>query len=723
MLLANSKENETSFLALDKICQRYSVDEIRLATQNFDESLVVGRGGFGKVYKGSIKDGSNTVVVAIKISNSMSNQGVVEFQAEVEMLSKIRHCNLVSLIGYSYEGKEMALVYEYMPQGTLEDHLYKDGSRLSWLQLLKICKGAARGLDYLHTGTGTQHGIIHRDVKSSNVLLDEKFAAKISDFGIAKIGPTNQTRTHVSTLVKGTFGYLDPHYVYTGNLTTKSDVYSFGVLLLEVLCGRPAVDITLDEDQMGLAPWAQDCIKKGKLNNIIDSRLRGQISSNCLKDFARIACRCLDNKPNQRPIMAEIIGKLDVILSSQERLDSSITEGKLIDKFQWIFGSKVDSKTGNMMASHPLSSEGEPNENVNNAKVNTGKAKVDHGQKDVTETSGSEGESSEESSWSGTNLNLKPFSYKLLKMATRNFRPDAVIGGDFSSVFKGWFDDQSLEATKPGKGTIFAVKILTKESDQDDKEWLAGISHLSKLDHPNLVKLIGYCLDEDDQRFLGILGYAQTNPENYTCKTSVISPEKLSGYNCCGRLELNPGQMDIPPHPQGLQPVRPCGSSFHEPLSWNLRMKIALGAAKGIAYVHNHEAKMICCDITSKSILLDSNWNAKLYKFSWRTYQELEPEYHHYKLTEDVPRGCSSPREEIYNFGVVLLEVFTGKQNIDNNRPAHERIQVDFIRPFLDSKRGIKRIIDDRIDGQYTTSVAIRFAKIVKRCLSIEPRG
>ncbi|KAJ9552208.1 hypothetical protein OSB04_016253 [Centaurea solstitialis] len=200
-----------------------------------------------------------------------------------------------------------------MPQGTLEDHLYKDGSRLAWLQLLKICKGAARGLDYLHTGTGTQHGIIHRDVKSSNVLLDENFAAKISDFGLAKIGPTNQAR----------------------NLTIKSDVYAFGVVLLEVLCGRPAVDTRLDEEQMGLAPWAQDCIRKGKLNNIIDSRLRGQISSNCLKDFARIACRCLDNNPNQRPTMSEIIGKLDAILSVQERQDSSITEGKFIDKFQW----------------------------------------------------------------------------------------------------------------------------------------------------------------------------------------------------------------------------------------------------------------------------------------------------------------------------------------------------------------------------------------------------
>ncbi|KAJ9550871.1 hypothetical protein OSB04_014916 [Centaurea solstitialis] len=710
MLPVSPKVTETSFLAPDKICQRFSPDDIRSATQNFDDSLVVGRGGFGKVYKGSIGD----TVVAIKISNSMSNQGAVEFQAEVEMLSRIRHCNLVSLIGYSYKGKEMALVYEYMPQGTLEDHLYKDGSRLSWLQLLKICKGAARGLDYLHTGTGTQHGIIHRDVKSSNVLLDMNFAAKISDFGIAKIGPTNQTRTHVSTLVKGTFGYMDPRYVYTGNLTTKSDVYSFGVLLLEVLCGRPAVDTRLDEEQMGLAPWAQDCIKKGKLNNIIDSRLRGQISSNCLKDFARIACRCLDNNPNQRPTMADIIGKLDVILSLQERLDSSVTEGKLIDKVQWFFGAKVESKASNLMASRPSGSEGEPNgkesNKVKNAIIKTGKAKVDYGQKDhVIETSDTEGTSepsdksgkvtsslvapSSESGLSGTDRNLKAFSYNVIKMATRNFRPDKVLGeGNIGLVFKGWFDEESLEATKAGTGTVFAVKALKKESPQNDKEWLAGINHLSMLNHPNLVRLIGYCL-EDNQRLL----------------VYDFIPRGSLAHHLFRRAP------DI------------------APLPWKLRTKIVLGAAKGLAYIHNKEPKMMCFDINSHCILVDSDYNAKLSNRLWGMHEPLAPEYHGNVLCVDemddvdVPTGCSTPREEIYNFGVVLLEVFTGEQIFHHDRPPScERVQVNHYRPLLDNKEEIKRIIDDgvrfnltdRLDGEYATSVAVRFAMIAKRCLS-----
>ncbi|KAJ0717219.1 putative protein kinase RLK-Pelle-CrRLK1L-1 family [Helianthus annuus] len=217
------------------------------------------------------------------------------------------------------------------PHGTLEEHLHKTNYSLSWVQRLKICIGVARGLDYLHTGTGTRHGIIHRDVKSSNILLDENFEARISDFGLAKIGPANQAKMHVSTGVKGTFGYMDPAYYYTGELTRKSDVYSFGVVLLEVMCGRPAVDSNLKED-MGLASWALSHIKKGKINNIIDRRIRGQISNRCIKGFANIARCCLDSEPNKRPTLAEIVSKIEVILSLQVRHNSSLSNGKFIDK-------------------------------------------------------------------------------------------------------------------------------------------------------------------------------------------------------------------------------------------------------------------------------------------------------------------------------------------------------------------------------------------------------
>ncbi|XP_024980576.1 probable receptor-like protein kinase At5g20050 isoform X2 [Cynara cardunculus var. scolymus] len=243
-------------------CRRFTISEIQIATQNFDESLVIGSGGFGKVYKGTVANEGSLLDVAVKRLEATSNQGAVEFLAEIETLSKLRHCHLVSLIGYCNDGQEMILVYQYMPHGTLAHHLHKLGTPLSWVRRLKICIGAARGLHYLHTGTGINHGVIHRDVKSSNILLDDCWEAKISDFGLSKIGPTNQPCTSVSTLVKGTFGYLDPDYVFTGRLTRKSDVYAFGVVLFEVLCGKQAVDRSLDEEQWSLARWAQDSIKE-----------------------------------------------------------------------------------------------------------------------------------------------------------------------------------------------------------------------------------------------------------------------------------------------------------------------------------------------------------------------------------------------------------------------------------------------------------------------------
>ncbi|KAL8222790.1 hypothetical protein R6Q57_020189 [Mikania cordata] len=304
-------------------CHKFSISELQIATHEFDEELVVGRGGFGKVYKGPIKIGSTQVVAAIKRLHANSSQGAYEFWAEIEMLTKLRHCNLASLIGYCNDEKDMILVYEYMPHGTLEGCLYKYGTSFSWLQRLNICIGAARGLDYLHTGTGTKNGVIHRDVKSSNILLDENYAAKISDFGLAKVGPTNQTNTFVSTGVKGTFGYMDPNYFYTNKLTRKSDVYAFGVVLLEVLCGRPAVDTSLDEEQWGLASWAQDCIREGKLSQIVDISLRGQLKKDCLKEFAGVAVSCLRAHPSQRPAMAEIVAKLEFALSLQNKMDSS----------------------------------------------------------------------------------------------------------------------------------------------------------------------------------------------------------------------------------------------------------------------------------------------------------------------------------------------------------------------------------------------------------------
>ncbi|KAG8384595.1 hypothetical protein BUALT_Bualt04G0134200 [Buddleja alternifolia] len=311
------KENKPSARA-ERFCRRFSLAEIQLATRNFSDALVIGMGGFGKVYKGLVDKGQETV--AIKRLKSTSRQGAHEFFTEIETLSELRHVNLVSLIGYCNEHGEMILVYEYMACGTLADHLYKlakdnnSCSSLTWKQRLNICIGAGRALDYLHTG----HRVIHRDVKASNILLDENFEAKVSDFGLAKPEDRSKLESHVSTNVKGTFGYLDPSYLYTHKLTRKSDTYAFGVVLMVALCGRPAVDSRVAEDERTLTKWARDKISKGEVDQIVASSLKDEISPDSLKTFVGIAERCLCDEPKKRPTMSQVVLQLEIALEQQE---------------------------------------------------------------------------------------------------------------------------------------------------------------------------------------------------------------------------------------------------------------------------------------------------------------------------------------------------------------------------------------------------------------------
>ncbi|KAE8690128.1 Receptor-like protein kinase FERONIA [Hibiscus syriacus] len=257
--------------------------------------------------------------VAIKRLHSKSHQGENEFWAEIKMLSQLRYIKLVSLIGYCDEDNEMILAYDYMVNGTLRHHLYNnDHIPLPWKQRLKISIGEARGLEYLHSGAVQR--IIHRDVKTTNILLDETWVAKVSNFGLSKMSPILLENVPITTMVKGTFGYMDPEYFQRLRLTEKSDVYSYGVMLFEVLYARPAVNVSLEYDQIGLAGWALKCAENDAIEQIIDPYLKDDVGV-------------------ERPNMGDVVGMLEFALQLQEAAEakSTVVEvGDTIDRPQTI---------------------------------------------------------------------------------------------------------------------------------------------------------------------------------------------------------------------------------------------------------------------------------------------------------------------------------------------------------------------------------------------------
>ncbi|KAL8224453.1 hypothetical protein R6Q57_019928 [Mikania cordata] len=288
------------------------IQDILVATNEFDnKNLVSDGGGFGKVYKGVSKKHGR---IAIKRLDRGHGQGDHEFKTEIALLSVNKHENIVTLIGFCDEDDEKILVYKYENKGSLDKHL--NNKDLTWIQRLQICLDAARGLAYLHDDVGSQHRILHRDVKSSNILLDENWKAKISDFGLSRIGPANMQSTFLISNPCGTPGYIDPDYCNTGYLTQKSDVYSFGIVLFEVLCGRLTRVTSYKDESQFLSVLAPKHYKRQTLGRIIPSYLQHQINIDSLQTFSNIAYQCLKNG-EERPTMKQVVEQLQIALHNQ----------------------------------------------------------------------------------------------------------------------------------------------------------------------------------------------------------------------------------------------------------------------------------------------------------------------------------------------------------------------------------------------------------------------
>ncbi|OIW09162.1 hypothetical protein TanjilG_11300 [Lupinus angustifolius] len=331
----NSKDNQLSLDAKildpkkDSInAKTFTFYELAAATGNFRSDCFLGEGGFGKVYKGNLEKINQ--VVAIKQLDPHGTQGVREFVVEVITLSSADHPNLVKLNGFCAQGEQRLLVYEYMPLGSLENHLHdlQPGQKpIDWYTRMKIAAGAARGLEYLHDKMTPP--VIYRDLKCSNILLGEGYHAKLSDFGLAKVGPSGDN-THVSTRVMGTYGYCAPDYAMTGQLTFKSDIYSFGVVLLELITGRKAIDHTKAGKKLNLVSWARPLFRDRKrFTQMIDPLLEGEFPVRGLYQALAIAAMCVQEQPNMRPAIADVVTALNYLAyqKHEDQFHSARTSG------------------------------------------------------------------------------------------------------------------------------------------------------------------------------------------------------------------------------------------------------------------------------------------------------------------------------------------------------------------------------------------------------------
>ncbi|KAI3730272.1 hypothetical protein L1987_61441 [Smallanthus sonchifolius] len=538
-----------------------------------------------------------------------------------------------------------------------EDHGERKDSSLSTSSLYKHCRVFSLAEIKLATNDFDDAFVIGKGG------FGKVYKGKIADFGLSRTTPASQSgsTTNVYTgQIISTFGYMDAEYFSTHRLTRKSDVYAFGVVLFEVLCGRPALDFTLDEEQHSLAGWAKHCIKRGNIRRIVDPCLRGQVSAKCLKKFGQISYECLRTSSKDRPTMTMVLATLEVVLKWTMQSVQRASNWKHI---AWsLFLTKTPRRVISDKEIKGCDSGG----------VATASQQVVPPSEDTT------------------TLNLKEFTYSELRTATRNFHHGRVIGeGAFGRVFKGWVDRITYTPQKAGNGLPVAIKKLKTESLQGLQEWQAEVSFLGKFSHPNLVKLLGYC--QENTELLLVYEYVQKE-----------SLEK----HLFGKLE--------------------------EALPWYTRIKIAIGAAQGLAFLHTTENNAIYRDMKSSNILLDEDFNAKLSDFGLARLGPANRESHvttcvmgtyGYASPEYVSTGLLYMKSDVYGFGVVMLEIITGLRVLDTNRPALQHYLVDWVKPFLSNKKSVRRVMDPRLEQNYPSEAAHKTAKLILTCLEPEPKA
>ncbi|XP_031249199.1 probable LRR receptor-like serine/threonine-protein kinase At1g56140 [Pistacia vera] len=523
----------------------FSYAELRSATKDFDPPNKLGEGGFGPVYKGTLSDGR---VIAVKQLSLGSHQGKKQFVNEIAAITSVQHRNLVKLHGCCIEGTRLLLVYEYLENKSLDQVLFgRRGLHLNWPTRFNICLGTARGLAYLHEDSRPK--IVHRDVKASNILLDAELCPKISDFGLAKL--YDDRKTHISTRVAGTIGYLAPEYAMRGHLTEKADVFSFGVVALEIISGRANSDTSLDREKIYLLEWAWNLHEVNQSLELIDSKLSEYNEIEALR-VIKVALLCTQASPMLRPTMSRVVNMLagDIEVATVTSKPSYLTDWNYKD--------------------------------ITNSLLN-----------EETVTSSSTRSYSRKKSQCDSATDLSPGVYPLLSPENATRFNDIIAEG--SSCKFGFGPD------------IFSYMRINR--DNDDAEVLLG-----------------------------------RGPKPKTFRYAALS------YVYAGRRESH--------------------------LDWPTLLNICLGTARGLAYLHeDSRPKIRHPNVKASNILLDAKLCPKISDFGLaKLYDNTKTHINArvagtvgYVAPEYAMRGHLTKKADVFSFGVIALEIMSGRANSDTS--------------------------------------------------------
>ncbi|XP_052620147.1 uncharacterized protein LOC111908021 isoform X1 [Lactuca sativa] len=615
---------------------RIPLEEIRGATNNFAAKYLIGRGGSGKIYKGVLIRPGGSVRVAFKLLDRAFVQGSSDFWNEIILLSECRHENIINFVGFCDEGNQMILVYEFARNGSLELHLRS--ADLTWLKRLQICLGAARGLSYLHN----QQRIIHRDLKSAHILLDQNWHAKIADFRLSKFDPASMMNAFLFTDMVGTLGYMDPLYIETGLLTKESDIYAFGIVLMEVLCGR----LVNQEGKMVRRHY-----EERKLTEIIDPILRKQMSADSLDLFSAIAYQCLKTEHKERPSIIEVVEKLERVLELQPKFEEALAHQQVADNLK-------DRR------------EGEED------------FKVAHNLKDRREG---------EEDFKVKTMEHMKIPLKDIKSATHDFHEHFKIGrGGFGEVYKAdlfHFDFRKYIAENrfqrlslaepsdyPKRQSTVAIKRLDRRYGQGPAQFLQELSMLPYLTHKNLVTLVGFC-DEDRENIL-VYEYAP----NGSLHDHIHSPNTTNSHTWARRLQIC---LDAA---SGLEFLHNGIGEHYRIIHRDIKSSNILLGQNYIGMISDFGLSKIGPANLEATFVMTQVAGTPLY---------IDPQYQ--------KTGLLTKESDIYSFGVVLFEALSGRLvHFQRSKDDPEFLLKMAKRCF--EKKIINEIIDSKFKKEFEKS-------------------